>query len=111
MKCQKLSIKIYNSKRLLWAFKFCPKKLDELYCVARNVSFLLQYVQGACMIAMVIVIVVEMVVMVWCVVVARREPFIKMWLVVVVVAVSVTTPPAPPSAPKCVTNPPLGPAP
>ena len=43
-----------------------------------------------------------------CVVVAQTEPFIKMWLSVV--AGSVTTPPGTPSVPKCVTNPPTGPA-
>ena len=47
----------------------CSKKLDDLYCVGEK-YFLPQYVQCACKIAMVIVIVVEMGVMVWCVVVA-----------------------------------------
>ena len=56
IKCQKLSIKNYNSRRLLWAFKFCSKKLDELYCVGPK-YFLLQNVQCACMIAIVMVIV------------------------------------------------------
>ena len=69
MKCQKLSIKSYNSRRLLWAFKFCSKKLDELYCVGEK-----YFLCARCMHdsdgEMVIVIVV---VVVWCVVVAQTE--------------------------------------
>ena len=69
MKCQELSIKSYNSKWLLWAFKFCSKKLDELYCV-REKYFLLHYLCAMCMhdsdSEMVMVIEIVVVVVVLC---------------------------------------------